>query len=78
MGYAAIYPEDVISHHRAFVARRQSLRPGGEYRDVTPAEWQEFIGHFELRRVALGICTRDYGTPCQHEHACCQVPAAKA
>jgi len=70
MGYAAIYPEDVISHHRAFIARRRSLRPGGEYRDVTPEEWQEFIGHFELRRVALGICTRDYGSSCQHEHAC--------
>ena len=74
MGYAAIYPEDVISHHRAFIARRRSLRPSEEYRDVTPEEWQEFIGHFELRRVALGICTRDYGTTCQHEHACIRCP----
>jgi Phage integrase family len=74
MGYAAIYPEDVISHHRAFIARRRSLRPGEEYRDITPEEWQEFLGHFELRKVALGTCTRDYGTPCLHEHACVRCP----
>jgi len=74
MGYAAIYPVDVISHHRAFIARRRSLRPGEEYRDITPEEWQEFLGHFELRKVALGICTRDYGTPCLHEHACVRCP----
>jgi len=70
----AIYPEDVISHHRAFIARRRSLRPSEEYRDLTPEEWQEFLGHFELRKVALGVCTRDYGTPCQHEHACVRCP----
>ena len=29
MGYAAIYPEDVVSHHRAFIARRQPDRPSG-------------------------------------------------
>ncbi|WP_207757404.1 tyrosine-type recombinase/integrase [Nonomuraea cypriaca] len=74
MGYAAIYPEDVISHHRAFIARRRSLRPSEEYRDITPEEWQEFLGHFELRKVALGICTRDFGTPCAHEHACVRCP----
>ncbi len=74
MGYAAIYPEDVISHHRAFIARRRSLRPSEEYRDITPAEWQEFLGHFELRKVALGICTRDFGSPCAHEHACVRCP----
>jgi hypothetical protein len=76
MGYAAIYPEDVISHHRAFIARRKSLRPGEEYRDITPEEWQEFLGHFELRKVALGVCTRDYGTPCQHEHAAFAAPSS--
>jgi hypothetical protein len=74
MGYAAIYPEDVITHHRAFIARRRSLRPSEEYRDITPEEWQEFLGHFELRKVALGVCTRDYGTPCVHEHACVRCP----
>ena len=74
LGYAAIYPEDVITHHRAFIARRRSLRPSEEYRDLSAEEWTEFLGHFELRKVALGVCTRDYGTPCQHEHACLRCP----
>lgn len=74
MGYAAIYPEDVIAHHRAFIARRRALRPGEEYRDLTPDEWDQFLHHFELRKVALGICTRDFGTPCAHEHSCVRCP----
>lgn len=74
MGYAAIYADDVIAHHRAFIARRRAERPSQEYRDLTPEEWQEFLGHFELRKVALGICTRDHGTPCVHEHACVRCP----
>jgi integrase len=74
LGYAAIYPEDVIKHHRAFIARRRALRPSQEYRELTAQEWDEFLAHFELRKVALGICARDYGTPCQHEHACVRCP----
>jgi hypothetical protein len=74
MGYAAIYPEDVISHHRAFIARRRTERPGEEYRDLTAAEWDEFLAHFELRKVALGTCGRDFGTPCAHENACVRCP----
>ncbi|MEU5610535.1 site-specific integrase [Streptomyces sparsogenes] len=77
MRYAAIYSDDVIAHHRAFIARRRSLRPGAEYRDLTPEEWQEFLGHFELRRLELGICTRDFGSPCVHEHACIRCPALR-
>ena len=34
MGYAAIYPEDVITHHRAFIARRRAERPSEEYREL--------------------------------------------
>jgi hypothetical protein len=74
MGYAAIYPEDVISHHRAFIARRRADRPSEEYRELTAAEWNEFLAHFELRKVALGVCGRDYGTPCAHENACVRCP----
>jgi hypothetical protein len=74
MGYAAIYPEDVIAHHRAFIARRRTERPGEEYRDLTAAEWDEFLAHFELRKVALGTCGRDFGTPCAHENACVRCP----
>ncbi|WP_169735391.1 tyrosine-type recombinase/integrase [Actinokineospora inagensis] len=77
LGYAAIYPEDVITHHRAFIARRRSLRPSEEYRDLTSAEWDEFLAHFELRKVELGVCTRDFGTPCVHEHACIRCPALR-
>lgn len=43
MGYAAIYPEDVIAHHRAFIARRRAERPSEEYFEVTVAEWDEFL-----------------------------------
>jgi integrase len=74
MGYAAIYSEDVVSHHRAFIARRRALRPGEDYRDLTPGEWDQFLHHFELRKVALGVCTRDFGTPCAHEHSCVRCP----
>ena len=33
-------------------------------------EWQEFLSHFERRKLALGDCGRAYGTDCIHEHAC--------
>ena len=68
MGYKAVYPEEVINGHRAFVARRRALRPGEEYRTPTDEEWAEFIGHFEHRKVSLGDCGRSYDTPCIHEH----------
>ena len=74
MGYAAIYPEDVIAHHRAFIARRRAERPSEEYRDLTSQEWDAFLAHFELRKVALGMCGRDHGTPCAHENACVRCP----
>jgi hypothetical protein len=74
MGYAAIYPTDAIEAHRAFIARRRALRPVEEYRTVTPEEWDEFLGHFERRKLALGDCGRAYGTDCAHEHACVRCP----
>ena len=70
MGYKAVYPEEVINGHRAFIARRRALRPSQEYRTPTDEEWAEFLGHFERRRVALGDCGRAYGTSCIHEHSC--------
>jgi hypothetical protein len=48
MGYAAIYPEDVIAHRKAFIARRRTERPSEEYRTPTDAEWAEFLGPFVL------------------------------
>ncbi|MGD0607280.1 MAG: site-specific integrase [Streptosporangiaceae bacterium] len=74
MGYKAVYPEEIINGHRAFIARRRALRPSQEYRTPTDAEWEEFLGHFERRRVALGDCGRAYGTSCIHEHSCSDVP----
>ena len=70
MGYKAVYPEEAINGHRAFIARRRTLRPSEEYRIPTDAEWDDFLGHFERRKVALGECGRAYGTSCQHEHSC--------
>ncbi|MGH3322445.1 MAG: tyrosine-type recombinase/integrase [Streptosporangiaceae bacterium] len=70
MHYKAVYPEEVINGHRAFLARRRALRPSEEYRQPTDQEWEEFLGHFERRRVALGTCGRAYATSCIHEHSC--------
>jgi integrase len=74
MGYKAVYPEEAINGHRAFLARRRALRPGGEYRLPTDEEWEEFLGHFARRKVALGDCGRAYGTSCIHEHSCVRCP----
>lgn len=70
MGYKAIYPEEAIQAHLAFLARRRALRPGEEYRTPTDEEWEEFLGHFQRRKVSIGTCARAFGTPCIHEHAC--------
>lgn len=74
LGYKAIYPEEAIQAHLAFLARRRSLRPSEEYRVPTDDEWEEFLGHFERRKVSTGTCARAFGTPCSHEHACVRCP----
>jgi hypothetical protein len=66
MGYKAVYPEEVIGGHRAFIARTP-----------TDAEWEEFLGHFERRKLALGDCGRAYGTSCIHELHPVPAPAAR-
>lgn len=70
MGYKAIYPAEAIEAHRAFISRRRALRPSEEYRTPTPEEWDQFLGHFEKRKLSIGTCGRAFGTPCIHEHAC--------
>lgn len=70
MGYKAVYPEEVINGHRAFIARRRATRPSEEYRTPTDAEWEEFLGHFERRKLSLGTCGRAFGSNCIHEHSC--------
>lgn len=74
LGYKAVYPEEAIQAHVAFLARRRSLRPSEEYRVPTDEEWQEFLGHFERRKLSIGACGRAFGTPCIHEHACVRCP----
>jgi hypothetical protein len=70
----AVYPQEAINGHRAYIARRRQLRPSEEYRTPTDTEWDEFLGHFERRRVALGDCGRAYSTSCIHEHSCIRCP----
>ncbi len=70
-GYKAVYPDEAIQAHLAFLTRRRALRPSEEYRVPTDEEWTEFLGHpVELRKVATGTCGRAFGTPCIHEHSC--------
>src|SRR6185437_14345891 len=61
MGYKAVYPDEAIQSHLAFPARRRAQRPTDEYRVPSDEEWQEFLGHFERRKVATGICGRAFG-----------------
>jgi hypothetical protein len=64
MGYKAVYPEEVINAHRAFIARRRALRPGEEYRTPTDEEWAEFVGHFvdcTTSRSMTGLAARRGG-----------------
>jgi integrase len=74
LGYKAVYPEEAIQAHLGFLARRRALRPSEEYRVPTDEEWEKFLGHFELRKVATGTCGRAFGTPCIHEHSCLRCP----
>jgi len=41
---------------------------------ATDVEWEEFLGHFERRRLALGDCGRAWGSSCIHEHTCLRCP----
>ncbi|MEU8108697.1 site-specific integrase [Nonomuraea muscovyensis] len=74
LNYKAVYPDEVIQAHLAFLSRRRALRPTDEYRAPTDEEWQEFLGHFEMRKVATGTCGRAFGTPCIHERSCLRGP----
>ncbi|MFC4468741.1 hypothetical protein ACFPH6_30130 [Streptomyces xiangluensis] len=54
MGYNAVYPTETIEAHRAFITRRRTLRPAEDYRTPTEAEWEDFLGHFERRKLSVG------------------------
>ena len=74
LGYKAVYPDEIIKNHLAFLARRRAQRPTDEYRTPTDEEWEQFLGHFERRKVSAGLCGRAFATPCIHEHACIRCP----
>ncbi|MEU6602478.1 hypothetical protein [Streptomyces flaveolus] len=77
MGYNAIYPAETIEAHRAFINRRRTLRSAEEYRTPTDTEWEDFLGHFERRKLSVGNCARAYGTACIYERpAYTLLPAA--
>ena len=71
LGYKAVYPDEAIHAHLAFLARRRSLRPTEECRTPTDAEREEFLGHFERRKVATGTCGRAFATPASTSTAAC-------
>ncbi|MGW2090234.1 tyrosine-type recombinase/integrase [Streptomyces sp. NPDC001880] len=73
-GYVAVFAEDIVASYQQFLNHRRTLRPQGEYGDVTAEEWAEFEEHFDKRKIELGNCARPYGTPCHHEHACIRCP----
>ncbi|MFJ9085450.1 tyrosine-type recombinase/integrase [Streptomyces sp. NPDC102384] len=77
-GYAAVYPEEIITTYQTYIHTRRQDRPGEEYREPTETEWRDFEQHFTLRKVAYGNCDRPYGTPCAHEHACIRCPMLRA
>lgn len=73
----AVFQDDLVDSYRIFLNRRRSIRPEAEYREPTDDEWREFQQHFELRKVELGTCTRPYGSPCRHAHACIRCPSLR-
>ncbi|MFG2483541.1 site-specific integrase [Streptomyces virginiae] len=70
MSYKAVYQTEAIEAHRAFIARRRSLRPSEEYRTPTSEEWNAFLAHCQKHKLSVGTCARAFGTRCVHEHAC--------
>ncbi|MET9425806.1 site-specific integrase [Streptomyces sp. NPDC006540] len=69
-GYVAVFNDEVVRRYQQFLDNRRRLRPDGEYRTPTSAEWGEFEQHFDTRKVELGDCGRPYASDCRHEHAC--------
>lgn len=72
--YVAVFQEDLVRSYRSFLDARRKVRPVEEYREPTNQEWDEFQQHFHARKLELGSCSRPYGSPCQHEHACIRCP----
>ena len=64
LGYKAIYPEEAIQAHLAFLARRRALRPSEEYRDThRRPNGKSSSATSNAARSPLGTCGRAYATP---------------
>lgn len=72
--YMAIFDDELVRAHRAFLDKRRAARPEAEYHQPTDQKWREFQQHFQNRKLELGECGRPYGSPCKHEHACIRCP----
>lgn len=72
-GYLAVYDQGVINHRRA-LHRGAPCAPSEEYRQPTDTEWDEFLSHFEKRKVELAVCGRPADTLSQHGQACVRCP----
>jgi hypothetical protein len=51
--YITVNAQIVIERHRAFIAQRRTLPSDEEYREPSDGGWDEFMGDFEMRKVAL-------------------------
>ena len=71
--YTAVYQDDVLRHHAAFVHRRRAQRPSEEYREPSTDEWTEFEQHpvdCTTSRSVTGLLARPGGrTWCGRGHA---------
>lgn len=72
--YLTVFQDDLVRTYRSFLDRRRADHPAEEYREFTSREWEEFLAHFELRKVPLGVCGCEYGTPCALKRLCQVAP----
>ena len=68
LGYKAVYPDEAIQAHLAFLARRRVRRPSDEYRSP-PTRNGTNSSATSSGKVATGTCGRAFGSACIHEHA---------
>ena len=71
MGYKAVYPEEAINGHRAFIARRRALRPAEEYRNPPSRNGRTSSATSNAASVALGACGRAYAPAASTSTAVC-------
>ena len=63
-------PDEAIQSHLAFLARRRGTAAHRGIPCPHRREWEEFLGHFERRKVATRGAAGRSAPLCIHEHAC--------